>query len=1433
MNRAYVRFALGFCFLVVLACLGRIWQSFAADQPANPSPANQPAPKIADAQTLGGPDRYLTYLSTDKPLYRAGETVFVRGVVLHHAHRRPLPAEEQTPAVMEIRGPKGDVVASGQVVSEDSVLGFQWTVPDGQAGGQYTIKASFPFTGYAPAERNFDIRAYRAPRLKTQIQFLRDGYGPGDDVAATLHVTRAEGGVPAGAPVTVIARVDGVEVFRGPAKVNAEGLCVARFQLPQQMARGEGVLALAIEDGGVLETATKTIPILLQTVDLTLYPEGGELVAGLPNRVYFEAFTPAKKPADLAGVVVDAKGKEVARFRSEHEGRGRFAFTPQVGGKYALKITQPSGIQTQYSLPDVKPAGVVLQAEKDVYAADHAVRLAVGCVDAGRPLHVSLAKRETILAATEVKSAGVPADGLQKIELPLKPDDPDGVLIATVWGPDGLPLAERLVFRQPRKTIGVKITADAPQYVPGGKARLTLQTTDKDGKPIDAVVGVTVTDDSVLEMIERREQSPRLPVMVLLESDVLELADARMYLDPDNEQAPRAVDLLLGTQGWRRFALVRTEELLREHGDAGRRALALRIVTMREMMRSGGAFGGGFPMADGAAMGVPLAMPEGAAMPPGLAIPGAPAGLPMPAAAPGAPLANEAEPPGAEAMMGGLGNPAPTDGPAEAKEADAEQIAAESPPPLASRPARQEEAGKRRKMAEALEQAAAAEEPLVADEMRAIRNDFVPVRIYAHQVRSHRQPGERIDFTETLFWHAGIRTGQEGTATIEFGLNDAVSSFRVFADAFAGGGELGSQTLQIESVEPFYLEPKLPLEVTMDDVIRAPIGVVNATDAALEGTAIRITAQAAQKIESAIPPFAIQPGGRARQMMRVRVGKFHGRAEFTLSANAGAYRDEVTRSMMVKPLGFPIEDGAGGLLGPGDTVSREFTIPADLVPRSLAARIVVYPTPLASLTEALERLIQEPCGCFEQTSSTVYPLVMAQQYFLSHQGVDPSLVERSGDILTKGYERLLGFECSSGGFEWFGSDPGHDALTAYGLLEFTDMATVRHVDPAVLQRTRTWLLAQRDGQGGYARKTHTLHTWLAEPEVANSYNTWSLLEAKVEGDLATEVAWVRDAAERTQNTYVMALGANVLLLGGESDGANRLLDKLAGRQTEDGSLTGATTSVVGSGGDALTIETTALAVLAWLKSPHYVENVEKSIKYLAESCKAGRFGSTQSTVLALRAIVAYDQSRAKPKAPGTLQLTVDESPVGQPVEFTADTQGAIELPDATASLRPGKRQVQIHMTGGSQMPYSATLKYYRLKPDSSEACKVHLEVALRDREVEEGGVTEAAVAVVNRTGETIPMPVAIVGVPGGLEVRHDQLKELVKAGKIAAYEVLGRDVVLYWRALKPEERVELPISLIAAVPGTYTSPASRAYLYYTDEHKHWVEGMKVEIRAKG
>src|SRR6266581_522537 len=243
-----------------------------------PPPPPAPAPEARQAFDLGGPDRYLTHVSTDKPVYRTGETLYVRGIILRGNEHVPMAGSGN--AFVEIKGPKGDTVPTGSAAIVDSTIGFYWNIPTTQTGGEYTVRVSHPLTGDAPAERKFDVRAYRAPRLKSQIVFVRDGYGPGDSVTANLHVDRAEGGIPSGAKVSVSARIDGQEVWRGETTVDSVGNAGASFKLPTVIARGEGTLALTIADGGTVETAAKTIPILLQTLDLKIYPEGGDLVAG-------------------------------------------------------------------------------------------------------------------------------------------------------------------------------------------------------------------------------------------------------------------------------------------------------------------------------------------------------------------------------------------------------------------------------------------------------------------------------------------------------------------------------------------------------------------------------------------------------------------------------------------------------------------------------------------------------------------------------------------------------------------------------------------------------------------------------------------------------------------------------------------------------------------------------------------------------------------------------------------------------------------------------------------------------------------------------------------------------------------------------------------------------------------------------------------------
>jgi hypothetical protein len=1334
----------------------------------------------ATRAALGGADRYLTAVSTDKPLYRPGEKVRVRGVILNAFDRTPL--REAAVPLIEIKGPKGETVASGNSTSDGGVWAFAWPVPEAQAGGEYTIRATYPWNGHAPAERKFDVRVFRAPRLKSQIVFLRDGYGPGDKVTATLEVTRAEGGAPAGAKVTATARVDGGEVARVPASVDERGRCSVSFVLPAVMARGEGALSFAIEDGGVVETAAKTIPILLQTLDLSLAPEGGELVAGVATRVYFEARTPARKPADIAGVIVDQKGGVVARFRSEHEGRGRFDLTPAAGARYTLRVEQPAGIKTTWPLPNPVDGGVALRAGADLTAAGASVKLLLASAR-GQKVKVTLSHREEEISSTVVTlQAGRPP-----AEVWLASPGAEGVLTATVWDQRGTPVAERLIYRAPARNLKIDLRTDKPSYLPGDTVKLTARAT-RDGQPVAALLGLTVTDDAVLEMIEKREQAPSLPVMVLLEPEVRELADAEIYLDPKNPKAPLALDLLLGTQGWRRFAVMNVAQLIERYGDDARRALALRIQARVEKARAralmeddqmNGAmvFGG---IRKGA--GLPMMMP-------------APAGAPAIAIA--------------------IAVPAPP--PAPPKHPVASQAAVE--------PVRQEldRAIERRELA-AADHAVFAKRKMRPE---AARQDLVVVREYAHAVRPGRLPTDRLDFTETLFWQAAARTdAKTGEVTVSFGLNDSVTSFKAFANGFDAAGALGAATATIRSVQPFYVEPKLPLEVTAGDTIQLPVSLINGTDDTLRAS-VKASAEGGLRL-APLPRLELLPHQRARQLLEIGVGAAQEHAALTLRATAGAYADTVTRQLAVRPNGFPFRESFAGLTAAGGVVAHTLRIPAGLVPGSLKTSLAVYPTPLANMTQALARLIQEPNGCFEQTSSTTYPLTMAQQYFTSHTGVDPKLVAAAQEKLDAGYKRLVGFECSQHGYEWFGENPGHEALTAYGLLHFTDMAKVRPVDQVMIARSRDWLLAQRDGQGGFTRKRRALHSWVEDRDSSNGYILWALLESGQRG-LEREIGAFKTAAAASPNSYVAALGANVMAMAGDAAAAHQLMERLATRQDHAGLVQGATTSIVGSGGESLAIETTALATLAWLREPAFAGAVERAMKYLAESCQDGRYGSTQSTVLALRAIVAYDHAHARPKAPGRVSVLVDGQPIGAAVAFDRATQGAIQLPDIASRLTAGAHRIEVKMEGGSPMPYSVGVEYSARTPDSAKACQVGLTVKLSRTTIPEGELVEADVAIANRSAGPVPTPVAIIGLPGGLEPRHDQLKELVKKGLIDAYEVLGRDVVLYWRGLEAGQKVAVPLSLVASVPGRYTGAASRAYLYYTDEQKIWVGGLQATI----
>eukprot|EP01117_Protostelium_nocturnum_P011523 TRINITY_DN4176_c0_g1_i4.p1 TRINITY_DN4176_c0_g1~~TRINITY_DN4176_c0_g1_i4.p1 ORF type:complete len:462 (+),score=173.26 TRINITY_DN4176_c0_g1_i4:125-1510(+) len=459
---------------------------------------------------------------------------------------------------------------------------------------------------------------------------------------------------------------------------------------------------------------------------------------------------------------------------------------------------------------------------------------------------------------------------------------------------------------------------------------------------------------------------------------------------------------------------------------------------------------------------------------------------------------------------------------------------------------------------------------------------------------------------------------------------------------------------------------------------------------------------------------------------------------------------------------------------------------------------------------------------------TSYPLVMALQYLLSQTGMDQETIDSCRKNLEDGYKRLVGYECKSGGFDWFGTDPGHEALTAYGLMQFTEMKKVIEVDSGMIERTKNWLMSRRDGKGGFERNSLALDNFGGAPqEHTDAYITWALTEAGMETQF--EVEHLLKHATAKKDAYISALACICLYRHNRVEEARKWGRKLAELQKEKGSIEDEQTSITRSYGSSLIVEATALTVLGWLsdKEQTFLEPLNNALKFLNGSCKGGNFGSTQATLLALKAIVEYDKLYAVLPANGTFHVTINGKHSSKlEIEKGKNT---LSFEDLGAHLKTGNNTIVLRMEKGFKMPYSVAIDFNCVKGDSSDQCKVKLHAKLNDTKLKEGTTSEVQVVVQNQSAESLPMTIAVIGIPGGLEVRVDKLKELVKGGVIDYYETLGRRVALYWRYFAEKEKKTVLLDVVAAVPGTYTGPASSAYLYYTNEHVCWVEGLRAEV----
>ncbi len=454
-----------------------------------------------------------------------------------------------------------------------------------------------------------------------------------------------------------------------------------------------------------------------------------------------------------------------------------------------------------------------------------------------------------------------------------------------------------------------------------------------------------------------------------------------------------------------------------------------------------------------------------------------------------------------------------------------------------------------------------------------------------------------------------------------------------------------------------------------------------------------------------------------------------------------------------------------------------------------------------------------------------YPNVLVLNY-LEQTGQDnPEIRMTAEKYVGLGYQRLLTFEVAGGGFSLFGQAPADVFLTAYGLMEFADMAKVYPVDEALLSRTAEWLMAQQQPDGAWEDLGYSEH-WAIDSKVpTTAYIAWSLIEAGY-GDRAEvrrAIDYVREFAAQAEDPYALALVANALTAYAPGDGATQavLRQLYEVRVAEDGVVYWNTTaaSFMGGTGASGSIETTALALMAFLRANAYPDAVGGALAYIVQSKDSwGTWSTTQATILSLKALLLAGQKDGQAEGPATVRVSLNREQAQEVVidEHNADVVHLLTFDGGFAPS--GDNRVQLEVQGGGNLMYQVATRYYvrwdkvPQQPAGQEAIQIDLQYDRTSLAVND--TVNAGVVVKLNAPVVVKMALVDLGVPPGFTVLTEDLDRLVENRTISRYELTGRQIVLYIENLTQEQPLRFTYRLLARFPLRAQTPPTAAYDYY-------------------
>lgn len=703
----------------------------------------------------------------------------------------------------------------------------------------------------------------------------------------------------------------------------------------------------------------------------------------------------------------------------------------------------------------------------------------------------------------------------------------------------------------------------------------------------------------------------------------------------------------------------------------------------------------------------------------------------------------------------------------------------------------------------------------------------------------------RSYFPESLYINPEIITDRDGRASIGIPMADSITTWHMAMIASTQGGALGTSTSSLKVFQDFFVDLDLPVTLTQGDRVTIPVAIYNYSGSIGE---VKLHLEPEDwfslvddSADKSVVLTSARVAGSQFSLQANRIGKY----KLTLLARMKddpARADVVVREIEVIPNGREQALVFNGHLE--NAVQHEVMFPAQSIPDASKIFVRLYPSPISQIVEGMDSILQMPGGCFEQTSSSTYPNVLALDYMKRTKRLTPEIHAKAEGYIANGYQRLVTFEVPGGGFSWFGEAPANKILTAYGLMEFHDMWKVYDVDPRVVKRTQQWLAGQQLSDGSWKPDAGGINEgatnrYLSDVLRITAYIAWSLRDSEYNGPaIDRAIEFVEKHMDGAKDAYTLAVIANLAADYGDREFSARAVQQLLDTRVEKGEQVWWTTDETGvyGSGESAAVETTGLAVQALLRSGESSGVARKALTYLISKKDArGTWGTTQATIMALRALLTATEKGAA-DVHGKVTILLNGEP-SETLVLSPENNDLFHQFILKGIEEKKPNDVEIRFEGKGGFTYQIAGSYFLPWEQNPAFEPLSIDVSYDRTSLYQDDIATATATVRNNLDKTAKMVIVDLGIPPGFELLSEDLDHYkekstgVKSGHLSKFSLTATQAILYFDSFTPGDTVKLSYRLRAKYPIRAKTLKTSVYEYYAPEVSSVAAPVQLEVRG--